>query len=76
MTTMSDTQHLFSKHIPVGQAGAVTLSVIVNPFEMTKADQEFIFGLIDTVREYETRCTPAERIEQIREVTGWTPERS
>ncbi len=42
-----------------GGAGTVTLTVSINPYELDDADQNFVFGLIKSLKEYEKANTPA-----------------
>jgi hypothetical protein len=51
-----------SRTIELKSGGTVTVTVSINPFNLAKADRDFVFELIDKVTEYEQRILTAEKI--------------
>jgi hypothetical protein len=46
-----------TKAIELRSGGRLTISLSVDLFELSKPDREFVFGLIDSLHEYETKPT-------------------
>ncbi|MBV9143991.1 MAG: DUF5343 domain-containing protein [Pseudonocardiales bacterium] len=47
----------YSAEVRLGKAGTVTLHVDVNPLLLSKADRDFFYNLVDSIREYESAQT-------------------